>query len=93
VTSLRLDFAAYAYYCATLQDVFTDHLDTERIIKATSASPEPRSFDALAAAWHAFTLDTLLAWRSITQFRQAWSLDTRDPVSNDATITTPTCPT
>jgi hypothetical protein len=90
VTSLRLDFAAYAYYCATLQDVFTEHLDAERMIKATSASPEPGSFDALAAARHAFTLDTVLAWRSITQFRQAWSLETRDPVSSDGTIATPT---
>jgi hypothetical protein len=90
VTSLRLDFAAYAYYCATLQDVFTDHLDAEHMIKATSASPEPGSFDALAAARHAFTLDTLLAWRSITQFRKAWFLETRDPVNSDGTITTPT---
>jgi len=81
VTILRLDFAAYAYYCATLQELFTDQLDTERIVKATSSSPAPGTFDALAEAREAFTIDTKLAWRSITQFRQAWSLETREPFS------------
>lgn len=79
LTSLRLDFAAYAYYCATLQDVFTEELDAARMIRATSTSPDPGTFDALAAARQAFSLDTHLAWRSITQFRQAWSLETREP--------------
>ena len=83
VASLRFDFAAYAYYCATLQDVFTDRLDSERMVEATSASSGPGSFDALAAARYAFTLDTQLAWRSITQFRNAWFLETRDPISSD----------
>jgi len=79
LTSLYLDFAAYAYYCATLQEVFTDRLDRERIIAATSVPPGPDSFDALANARVAFSLDTLLAWRLITQFRKAWSLETREP--------------
>lgn len=80
IASLRLEFAAYSYYCATLQEVFTAGLDTERMVEATSALSGPGGFDALAAARYAFTLDTHLAWRSITQFRQAWSLETRDPV-------------
>jgi hypothetical protein len=79
LTSLRLDFAAYAYYCATLQEVFTDQLDRERMIEATGLPPGPGSFDALAAVRTAFTLDTLLAWRLNTQFRKAWSLETREP--------------
>jgi KAP family P-loop domain len=79
LTSLRLDFAAYAYYCATLREVFTDQLDRERMIAATSVPPGPGSFDALANARGAFSLDTQLAWRLITQFRKAWSLETRDP--------------
>jgi hypothetical protein len=83
LTSLRLDFAAYAYYCATLQDVFTEELDTARMITATSTSPDPGTFDALAAARQAFSLDTHLAWQSITQFRQAWSLETREPPEGD----------
>jgi hypothetical protein len=80
IASLRLEFAAYSYYCATLQEVFTAGLDTERMVEATSALSGPGGFDALAAARYAFTLDTHLAWRSITQFRKAWSLETRDPV-------------
>jgi hypothetical protein len=82
VASLRLDFAAYSYYCATLQEVFTDGLDSLRIVKATSDTSGPGSFDTLAAARYAFTLDTQLAWRSITQFRKAWSLETREPFRN-----------
>ena len=85
LTSLYLDFAAYAYYCATLQEVFTDRLDRERIIAATSVPPGPDSFDALANARVAFSLDTLLAWRLITQFRKAWSLETREPGQMAAT--------
>jgi hypothetical protein len=81
VTSLRLDFAAYAYYCATLQEVFTDQLDPERLVKATGTSSAQGTFDALAEAREFFTIDTKLAWRSITQFRQAWSLETREPFS------------
>lgn len=79
LTSVRLDFAAYAYYCATLQEVFTDQLDDARMIAATSVPAGPGSFDALASARAAFTLDTLLAWRLITQCRKAWSLETREP--------------
>jgi hypothetical protein len=79
VTSLRLDFAAYAYYCATLQEVFTDQLDRERFGKAADTSRAQGTFDALAEARDAFTIDTQLAWRSITQFRRAWSLETREP--------------
>jgi hypothetical protein len=76
-TALRLELAAYAYYCATLQDVFAGSLDTAQITKATT-SAGPGSFDALAAARLAFTLDPRLAWHSITEFRQTWTLETRD---------------
>jgi len=79
LTGLRLDFAAYAYHCATVHEVFTDRLDSERMIAATSVPPGPGSFDALAGARAAFSVDTLLAWRLITQFRKAWSLETREP--------------
>lgn len=82
VASLRLDFATYAYYCATLQEVFNDQLDPERFVKATGTASAQGTFDALAEAREAFTIDTKLAWRSITQFRQAWSLETREPFSD-----------
>jgi KAP family P-loop domain len=76
VSALRTDFAAYAYYCATLQEVFTDHRDAGQIIRATSPGAGPGAFDALAAARHAFALDTQLAWQAISQFREAWGLKT-----------------
>jgi hypothetical protein len=78
VMALRLDLAAYAYYCATLQDAFTGELDVTRFIRATTTA-DPGSFDALAAARQAFSVDPYLAWRSVTEFRQAWNLETRDP--------------
>lgn len=81
---VRLEFAAFAYYCATLQEVFTDRLDDAHMVKATSKSSGPESFDALAAARNAFTTDTLLAWNLITQCRNAWSLATREPAGTQA---------
>jgi hypothetical protein len=76
VAALRCDFAAYAYYCAALQDVFTDHLDAAQMFRATSAGDDPGTFDALAAARHAFALDTQLAWQAVSRFREAWGLST-----------------
>jgi hypothetical protein len=81
VRTLRLDFAAYCYFCATLHEVFTDQINHEAMIDATGATPGPGSFDALAAARNAFVIDTHLAWRMVSQFRQAWSLETREPGS------------
>ena len=79
VRTLRLDFAAYCYFCATLHEVFTDQINHEAMIEATGATPGPGSFDALAAARNAFALDTHLAWRMVSGFRKAWSLETREP--------------
>jgi hypothetical protein len=76
---VRLDFAGYAYFCATLQEVFTARLDDTDMVKATEKSSGPGSFDALAAARNAFTMDTLLAWNMVTQCRNAWSLESREP--------------
>jgi hypothetical protein len=53
------------------------------MVKATSKSSEPGSFDALAAARNAFTIDTQLAWNLVTRCRNAWSLETRtNPKAN-----------
>lgn len=76
VSALRTDFAAYSYYCATLQEVFTDELDAGQVIRATSPEAGAGAFEALAAARHAFALDTQLAWQAISQFRDAWGLTT-----------------
>ena len=78
VASLRLDFAAFAYYCATLQEVFTGGLDGERIAWATARVSGPGSFDSLAGTRNAFALGAPLAWRLISNFRIAWSMETRD---------------
>ena len=79
IANLRFDFAAYSYYCATLQEVFTDQLDSQRMVSATSESGGIGTFDALATARSAFSIDPRLAWRLITQFRTAWRLETREP--------------
>jgi hypothetical protein len=77
IATLRLDFAAFTYYCATLQEVFTDGLDGESITRATTGLPGPGTFDSLAGTRNAFALGTPLAWRLITKFRDAWSMETR----------------
>jgi hypothetical protein len=81
VRALRLDFAAYCYFCATLHEVFTDQINHGAMIDATGAIPGPGSFDALAAARNAFAVDTHLAWHMVTGFRKAWSLEIREPGS------------
>jgi hypothetical protein len=44
VARVRIDLAAYAYYCATLQEVFTNQLDDAHMIKATSTPSESRIY-------------------------------------------------
>ena len=78
VAKLRLDFAAFTYYCATLQEIFTDHLDGKRLAQATASDGGRGSFDSLARARNAFALGTPAAWRMISNFRSAWSMDTRE---------------
>lgn len=79
VAILRFDLTAYAYYCATLQEVFTDDLTSEQMAGATGERFKHGNFDTLAFARNAFAIDTSLAWRSISQFRKAWSLEIREP--------------
>ena len=79
IVRLRMHLAAYVYYCATLQEVFTGALDDARMAKATSNTNDPISFDALAEARNAFAIDTSLAWNLISQCRLAWALPARNP--------------
>jgi hypothetical protein len=78
VARLRTEFAAFAYFCATVQETFTDELGSERMIEATGSSGDPGSFDALVAARNALALDTFLSWRLTTEFRKQWHLETRE---------------
>jgi len=79
VARLRSEFAAFAYFCATVQEIFTDELGSERMIEATGSSSNAGSFDALVAARNALALDTMLSWRLTTDFREQWLLETREP--------------
>jgi hypothetical protein len=78
VARLRHEFAAFAYFCATVQEIFTDELGSERMIEATGSSGDRGSFDALVAARNALALDTLLSWRLTSEFRNQWHLETRE---------------
>ncbi|MFI6324274.1 hypothetical protein ACIBG8_42575 [Nonomuraea sp. NPDC050556] len=67
------DFAAYVYFCGTLEDVFTwRRPSTAELIAATSGSRDPGTFDALASARVALGHDTRLAWDAIGAFRERW---------------------
>ncbi|WP_440106217.1 hypothetical protein [Streptosporangium sp. H16] len=78
VGRLRLDFTAYAYFCATLREVFDESLDGSRITRCTNNADWPGSFDALASARHAFVMDARIAWRAVTRFRLSWNLEVRE---------------
>ncbi|MEU4512010.1 hypothetical protein AB0G05_21145 [Nonomuraea wenchangensis] len=64
-----LEFAAYSYFCATLEEIFTGELTGLRTAE---------TFDDLAAARHAFAIDTRLAWRTISAARRACALQPYD---------------
>ncbi|MFF4128350.1 hypothetical protein ACFYYP_32910 [Microbispora rosea] len=78
VRRLRQDFAAYAYFCATLQEIFGEFLDEARTARCADDSTWPGSFDALASARHAFSMDARIAWNAVTGCRAAWNLNVRD---------------
>ena len=80
VARLRTECAAFAYFCATVQEIFTDELGSERMIEATGSSGDPGSFDALVAARNALALDTSLSWRLTSEFREQWHLETRERI-------------
>ncbi|MFC4529323.1 hypothetical protein [Sphaerisporangium dianthi] len=77
VARFRFDFAAYAYFCATLYQVFGDSLDGDRTRACADRREWPGSFDALANARHAFMVDSRIAWTAVTAFRRAWGLEER----------------
>lgn len=62
-----LEFAVYAYFCATLEEIFTSDLTLDRVGSGDI-------FDDLAAARYAFALDSQLVWRMISSVRQSWGL-------------------
>jgi hypothetical protein len=77
--ALRLDLAGYLYFCLTLEEVFGERLDEQRMRWATSENDHPGHLDRLARARCMFAEDTRFAWRLIDNVRIAWALPTCDP--------------
>ena len=69
---LAREFAAYWYLCVTLVEFFTD--TREAIEFQRGESPGPQSFEQLAQARQAFTIDPGLAWDRVSAFRAEWDL-------------------
>ena len=79
IAELRLDLAGYLYFCATLEAVFCETLDEERMRLATDEIEHPGHFDRLARARTVFAQDTRFAWHLIDEVRAAWTLPTATP--------------
>ncbi|MFC5819199.1 DUF4381 domain-containing protein [Nonomuraea harbinensis] len=78
VTRLRVDYAAYVYFCQTVGDMFGSSLDDARLERCTRTPAWEGGFDALATARAAFVADSRIAWRAISRIRRAWELTVRD---------------
>jgi hypothetical protein len=67
---LRLELAAYHYYCATLLQFFDVSL-TKKGLKAAEAATDAASIDQLARARQAFAVSSQVAWSAVSAFREA----------------------
>jgi hypothetical protein len=74
VVRLATELAVFAYYCATLLELFNDKLDRNRLQWAEAAASEPRSLDRLAECRQTFAINTPLAWERLSEFRNAWGM-------------------
>lgn len=68
---LRLELAAYHYYCATLTRFFSNDL-TEARLKAAEEATGDASIDQLARARQAFAVSPRVAWSTVSTFRGAY---------------------
>lgn len=74
---LARELAGFYYYACTIEEVFTDDLDVERLRQAER--PEgPLSLERLAQARQAFSDNSVIAWDAVTRFREAWGLEVAD---------------
>ncbi|MGW2219963.1 hypothetical protein ACWCSD_33670 [Nonomuraea sp. NPDC001684] len=71
---LRVDYAAFVYFCQTVRDVFDAGLDDSCLDRCTRVPGWEGGFDALGRARAAFSTDSHIAWRMITGVRRAWNL-------------------
>ncbi|MFI7031918.1 hypothetical protein ACIBK1_24690 [Microbispora rosea] len=75
---LRRELIAFLYLSMTLEDVFNEHLDEDRVRSAADDSHGQCLFDRLASARSALGTNTELAWRLTSEARSAWGLDSWD---------------
>jgi hypothetical protein len=74
---LQAEALTHMYYCATLLEVFGSL--TEDQFTADRHQAGEGSFDALAAARRQFSVNTRLAWLTISSFRAQWDLSVVRP--------------
>lgn len=72
---LRREFMAFLYLSHTLEDVFNEHLDENRVAFAADGSRGQCVFDMMASARVALGTNTTLAWRLTSETRQTWGLE------------------
>ncbi|GAB3137948.1 hypothetical protein [Microbispora hainanensis] len=75
---LRRELIAFLYLSMTLEDVFNERLDEDRVRSAADDSHGQCLFDMLASARSALGTNTELAWRLTSEARSAWGLDSWD---------------
>ncbi|OPG12684.1 hypothetical protein [Microbispora sp. GKU 823] len=75
---LRRELTAFLYLSMTLEDVFNEHLDEDRVKFAADDSQGQCVFDMMASARWALGTNTELAWRLTSETRQAWGLESWD---------------
>ncbi|HZI75989.1 MAG TPA: hypothetical protein VFD73_18575, partial [Gemmatimonadales bacterium] len=71
---LRLELAAYCYYCATLMQFFNADL-TEKRLKAAEDGSGDRSINQLAQARQAFAISPQVTCSMTSAFRRAHGMD------------------
>lgn len=76
---LTAEFAGYCYYVGTLLDIFAPK---EAGSQSVTKSEFDHEFDVLAVGRQLFTVNTLLAWKEISEYRKDHGLSIVLPPSN-----------
>lgn len=71
---LQEEAGSFAYYCATLLDVFMKKTEEELLRRGISQPNNPGSFDSLAGVRQRLAVNPQLAWLALDSFRQEWGL-------------------
>jgi hypothetical protein len=87
---LRIEFAAYLYYCATMMEFFNADLTMERLKEAEEVGGD-MSIDQLARARQAFAVSPQVAWSTNSMFRCAYGME-KLVMDEPGQATTPSTP-